>query len=142
MFRAVAVGVALVVVLATSACTKSDEATSSPTAAASVADIDVPQGDYGWAAYGVTATLVPGQDSWTLDIKNASGEKLGAPGIYALASDDGHQIDATVEDSQPLADGAEETLNVVWPQDFDPKNVGMVLLLMGDELYGGFERGR
>ncbi|MCJ7831973.1 MAG: hypothetical protein MUP92_00815, partial [Actinobacteria bacterium] len=68
--------------------------------------------------------------------------KLGAPGVYALASDDGHEVDAKVKGSRPLADGASATLEVTWPADFDRKNVGMVMLLMGEDLYGGFAKGR
>lgn len=138
------IGVVLMAVLAVSACTKADESDPSPSAEGSTSteSPDVAKGTYGWGAYGVTATLKPGAEAWTLEIENDSGKKVDAPGIYALASDDGHQIDATVKGAKPLADGGSATLDVTWPADFDQKNVGMVMLLIGDDLYGGFERGR
>ena len=138
------VGVVLAAVLAVSACTKAEEADPTPSAGTSTATeaLDVAKGTYGWGAYGVTATLKPGSEAWSLEIQNDTGKKIDAPGIYALASDDGHQIHATVEGAKPLADGDSATLDVTWPADFDQKNVGMVMLLIGDDLWGGFERGR
>lgn len=137
-------GVVLIAVLAVSACTKADQSDPSPSGggSTSTAVLDVAKGTYGWGAYGVTATLKPGAEAWTLEIENDTEKKIDAPGIYALASDDGHQIDATVEGAKPLADGDSATLDVTWPADFDQKNVGMVMLLIGDDLWGGFERGR
>lgn len=136
------VGVVLIAVLAVSACTKAEEPQASPSSSTSSTELNVAEGTYGWSAYGVTATLTPGPEAWSLEIANDSGRKLGAPGVYALASDDGHEVDAKVQGSRPLADGASATLEVTWPADFDRKNVGMVMLLMGEDLYGGFEKGR
>jgi len=136
----------VVAVLMTSACTK-DKGTSTPTpgggSAPSSTAPPLAKGVYGWDAYGVDAVLTPGDETWTLKIKNTSGAKVEAPGIYALASDDGHKVDATLEGAKPLADGESATLDVSWPSDFDARgNTGMVMLMIGPDLYGGFERGR
>jgi hypothetical protein len=138
------VGFVLVAALAVSGCTKADETKPSPSVGGSTSTEapEVLKGTYGWGAYGVTATLKPGDETWSLEIENDSGKKIGAPGIYALASDDGHRVDSTVEGAKSLADGGSATLDVTWPPDFDEKNVGMVMLLIGGDLYGGFERGR
>jgi len=135
----------VVAVLMTSACTK-EKGGSTPTPGSSgVSSTASPleKGTYGWNAYGIDALLAPGADTWTLEIKNTSGQKVGAPGIYALKSDTGEKVEATVEGAVSLADGESATLNVTWPTDFSAhENAGMIMLLIGSDLYGGFERGR
>lgn len=138
------VGIVVVGLLA-SACTKAKTDTSpSPSAGSpdgSPSAATVVKGTYGWDAYGVTATLKPGDGAWSLEIKNTSGAKIDKPGIYALGQMDGHQVDATVAGSKPLGDGDLETFDVTWPPEFDPKNAGMIMLTVGNDLYGGFQQG-
>jgi hypothetical protein len=134
-----------VAVLMVSACAK-EKSSQTPTPSGSVAPSSVApvaKGTYGWDAYGVDAVLTPGADSWSLKIQNKTGAKIDQPGVYALANMDGHRVDATVEGAEPLADGESATLTVTWPSDFDPKtSIGMVMLTIGPDLYGGFEKGR
>lgn len=136
----------LVAVLMISACSKNKGVTPSPSGGSPAPSSSVQalaKGTYGWDAYGVVAVLTPGASTWTLKISNSSGVKIDKPGIYALASNDGHRVDATVAGSKPLADGQSATLDVSWPADFDARNnAGMVMLTIGSALYGGFERGR
>lgn len=136
----------VVAVLMTSGCTNDKGGPTPSSVGSSGASSSAPplaKGVYGWNAYGVNAILTPGDGSWSLKIKNTSGEKIGAPGIYALASDDGHKVDATVDGAKPLADGESATLDVTWPADFNAhENSGMIILMIGSDLYGGFERGR
>ena len=140
--------VVLVVALMGSACSKDKNVTPTPSGGSSAPSSSAPplslaKGVYGWDAYGIEAVLTPGTDTWTLEIQNKTGAKIDQPGIYALASDDGHRVDATLVGAKPLADGESGTLDVSWPPDFDSKgNMGMVMLMIGSELYGGFERGR
>ena len=135
----------VVAVLMTSGCTK-EKSGPTPTPSGSAAPSSaapVAKGTYGWDAYGVDAVLTPGADAWSLKIQNKTGAKIDRPGVYALASMDGHKVDATVEGAEPLADGESATLTVTWPSDFDPRTgIGMVMLTIGPDLYGGFEKGR
>lgn len=141
MRRSLAVAILAVAVLA-AACTKDEDVSSpSPATPSTGASQAIGANQYGWDAYGVTAVLTPTPGTWRLKITNHTGTKIDAPGIYALAADDGHRIDATVEGAEALADGESGTLEVAWPSDFDNKNVGMVMLMVGEDLYGGFLRG-
>ena len=138
--------VVLVAALMISACVKAKNDTPTPSGAGSAPSSSAPplaKGVYGWNAYGVEAVLTPGTGTWTLKIRNNTGARIDKPGIYALASDDGHRVDATVAGAKPLADGGSATLAVSWPSDFDSEGEGgMVMLMVGSDLYGGFERGR
>lgn len=134
----------ILLALAASACTKDDEPTPAPDAspsAGATAEIELEAGQYGYEAYGVTAVLEPKGGKWTLEVSNDSGYEVGAPALYALDARDGHQIDATVEGAEALKDGASETLQVTWPQDFDDKQIGMIVLLLGGDNYGALARG-
>jgi hypothetical protein len=135
-----------VIAFAASACTKGGgDATPPPPSGQPTPSpsIVLDKGTYGWDAYGVTAVLTPQAEGWSLEIENTSGEKIGAPGIYALRSDTGARVDATVTNAQPLPNGGSATLDVTWPQDFNARdNAGMIMLVVGDSLYGGFDRGR
>jgi len=133
--------VLLALVLAS--CTKEKPVPSpiTPGSAGSGTEISpspIKAGEYGYDASGVSATLEPKESAWALKVTNESGEKIGAPGVYALDASDGHRIDATVEGARPLEDGGSGSYQVIWPQDFDPKQSGMIILLVGEDMYGGF----
>ena len=142
---AVVAALLVVAVLATSACTK-DKGTSTPNpsgSATSPSPSPLEKGVYGWDAYGVDALLTPGSSAWTLKITNTSGAKIEAPGIYALKADTGDKVMAVVAGAKPLSDGESATLDVTWPADFNARdNAGMIMLTIGPDLYGGFDRGR
>ena len=144
MRKALIAGTVLILAVAVAACTgdkDEPEPSAKPATSQAPEELVVEAGTYGYEAYGVKATLKPEGDAWTLEISNSSGDKLDAPGLYALDARDGHQVDATVEGSKPMNDGDSETLNVTWPTDFDDKQIGMIVLLMGDDNYGAFIRG-
>lgn len=138
--------IAVLLVLATAACNgdgKETEPSKTPASSSSQSgeELVVPAGTYGFDAYGVVATLEPKGDGWTLKVENKSGTRLDAPGIYALDARTGEQFDATLDGAKPMEDGFSETLDVTWPEGFDDKQIGMVILTIGDSNYGGFIRG-
>ncbi len=94
-------------------------------------------GEYRYSFNNVTATLTLHGSKGTLDVKNASGADLGAPGIYAITRDD-HRFDAQIVTAADVADGAEATFEVVFPTQVTEKTEGLIILKFGDENYGAF----
>ncbi|MEX1047171.1 MAG: hypothetical protein WD757_09595 [Actinomycetota bacterium] len=96
------------------------------------------KGDYSYNDYGISATLTPDGDSWDFEIQNKTGQGIAKPGIYVLDARDGQRIDATVEGSAPMNTGQSKEYTVTFPPEFDPKNVGLVLLQIGSADWGAF----
>jgi hypothetical protein len=98
-----------------------------------------PPGSYVYDAYGIRATLEPGDgESWTLKISNKTGSSLAKPGIYALDARDGHQIKGTVEGSSQLNNGQSKEFAVTFAEPLDARNTGLVVLLIGAANWGAF----
>lgn len=130
----------LVLVLAT-ACTgdKGDGSTRTPTAAPTSAvptgPVHFQPGEYRWGFGGVTASLSFDGSAATLEVKNASGAALAAPGLYVV-SGTGEHVDGTVNGAAPIADGASAMFQVTFPDQVTSKTIGLVILLFGDSTYG------
>jgi len=140
--RSSTVWLPLVLALLLASCTKEEPApspTTRPTeSSTSVSPSPIKTGDYGYDASGVSATLQPKEGAWTLEVANDSGDKIGAPGVYALDASDGHQVDATVKGAKPLEDGESGSYSVNWPAGFDARRAGMIIFMVGEDMYGGF----
>ena len=131
----------VLLVLLLVSCTKEKPAPSPITSrpsGSSVSPSPIKPGEYGYDASGVNATLEPKEGAWALKVTNTSGQKIGAPGVYALDASDGHRIDATLKGARPLEDGGSGSYSVIWPQDFDPKQSGMIIFMVGEDMYGAF----
>lgn len=140
-------GIALLVaVMALSACpqdepdvTPSDGGTSTSTPPQVVA----PKGTYRYAAYGVRADMVPDDgDTWSLKVTNSTDHDLDAPSVYALDAADGHRINAKISESKPLDKGKSQDLTVTWDEEFIPEDIGLLILMFGDDNWGNFDFGR
>ena len=99
--------------------------------------ISVPPGSsvYRYANAGLVAVL--DLDADTLEIQNESGHTLPKPSFYVLAAGDGARTDGKVADATEVADAQTATFDVSLA-GIDPKDIGLVVLLMGKDNYGAF----
>ena len=92
-----------------------------------------------FSAVGVAASLVLKGERGTLQVLNRSGREVGPPAIYVLRSSDGSRVDAQVKGAEPIPDGSDRVkFDVAFPEGFDPKQIGLVNLVLGDEDFGAF----
>jgi hypothetical protein len=135
-------------VLSVAACTgggdgKDGGKTTGPTGQSGVSGptgtISVPPGSnvYRYVNAGLVAIL--DLDTDTLEIQNRTGHELAKPAFYVLDARDGTEIDGQVQASAVVPDGQTETFDVTL-SGIEPKNIGMAILLMGKDNYGGFVR--
>lgn len=99
--------------------------------------ISVPPGSsvYRYVNAGLQAVL--DLDADTLEISNETGSDLAKPGFYVLDARDGAQVDGRVLD--PAAVGAGETATFDVALDgIELRNIGLVVLLMGQDNLGAF----
>jgi hypothetical protein len=95
------------------------------------------QGEFAYELNGVTAELSWHGSAAELKVDNASGKELGPPGVYAV-TDDQREVQAKVADAAAVADGGSATLQVVFPEDLDPRTTGILVLTFGEENWGAF----
>jgi hypothetical protein len=100
-------------------------------------DVSFIPGEYRYSFNNITATLTLHGSKGTLDVKNASGDDLGPPGIYAITRDD-HRFDAQVVSAVAVADGSSASFEVMFPAEVTEKTEGLIVLSFGDENYGAF----
>jgi hypothetical protein len=114
--------------------------TSPPTSAPATVDtgpIRFQPGQFRYDFGGVTATLSLRGTTATLEVQNASGTELEPPGIYAIGGDDTRR-DAEIADASPIPDGDSGSFTVSFPEELDPKTLGLLILRFGDSNYGAF----
>lgn len=138
---------ALVLALALAGCTGDDEPSGNgtgPTGGTTgtgptgpTAPISVPPGSsiYRYVNAGLVATL--DLDAGTLEIRNETGRELPKPDFYVLDARDGAQVEGEVEAPAPVPAGETATFGVVL-DDIERKNIGLVVLLMGQDNLGAF----
>jgi hypothetical protein len=71
----------------------------------------------------------------TLEIDNASGSRLGEPGLYAILGD-GTRRDGTIGSPAGIPDGEQASFEVTFPSDVDETTVGLIVLLIGGNNWG------
>lgn len=96
-------------------------------------------GEYRYQNAGLIATL--DLNAGTLEIENDTGRELPRPDLYVLTADAGLEIDGRVPDGAPIPDGETASFHAVFPPTLDPTNIGIVVLLMGNDNYGAFVQG-
>jgi len=143
--RLVALALALAVVLA--ACTGDEEpngdlsgptgGTTGTSATGPTGTLSVPPGSsvYRYVNAGLVATL--DLDAGTLEVRNETGRELSKPGFYVLDARDGTQVDGQVQAPEPIPAGETATFDVVLDA-IERKNIGLVVLLMGQDNLGAF----
>lgn len=92
---------------------------------------------YRYVNEGLTATMELEGHRGTLQVDNRTGRELPKPGFYILDAVDGHRIDGTVEGAAEVPNGRSETFAVSLG-DAEPKDIGLLVLLMGRDNYGAF----
>ena len=99
--------------------------------------ISVPPGStvYRYANAGLVATI--DFDAGTLEVDNGTDRELPEPGFYVLDARDGERFDGLVGNAAPVPAGEVSTFDVSL-DGIELRNVGLVILLMGDDNYGAF----
>lgn len=95
-------------------------------------------GDSGVYRY-VNAGLVATLDlrKGTLEIENDTGRTLAKPGFYALHATDGRRVEGRVIDATAVPAGETRTFDVEL-DGIAPKDIGLIVLLIGSDNYGAF----
>lgn len=96
------------------------------------------KGEYEYRNAGLTAEMKLKGDQGTLEIANETGFDLPKPGFYILDARDGSVVEGKVVASEPVPDGATKSFDVSFSPPIELKNIGLVILLMGDDNYGAF----
>ncbi len=92
---------------------------------------------YRYENAGLTATLLIKGSTGTLEIENATGRELPKPSFYILDARDGSRVDGEVADAADIADGQTARFDVSFA-GIEPKNIGLLILLVGKDNYGAF----
>jgi hypothetical protein len=144
------VALALALALASTACTSEEDPEGGPTGASGgtagtgpsaptgpTAPVSVPPGStvYRYVNAGLQAIL--DLDAATLEIRNETGSDLAKPDFYVLDARDGTQIDGQVVDPAGIPAGETETFQVAL-DGIELRNIGLVVLLMGQDNLGAF----
>ena len=111
--------------------------TVAPTSAAPTGPVHFQPGEYRYGFGGVTASLSFDGSAATLEVKNASGADLAAPGLYVVLGT-GEHVNGSVAGAAPIVDGSSATFQVTFPDQVTSKTIGLVILLFGDSNYGAF----
>jgi hypothetical protein len=125
------------------ACTGNggDGKTPTPTASATspvpTGPIRFEPGHYRYEFGGVTADIVFDGSGATMDVKNATGAELAAPGVYVVDGS-GTRRDGVVTAAAPIPDGESQTFQVTFPDQVTEETIGLVVLLFGDSNWGDF----
>lgn len=91
---------------------------------------------YSYARGGVSAKLRYTPGGGVLTVTNNSGGDLPAPGLYLLRAEDGGRVEGRLSPARPLPEGATRTYQVTFATALPPRNVGLIVLLIGRDNYG------
>lgn len=94
---------------------------------------------YEYANEGLVVTVTLDGSDGTLDVENDSDNDLDAPGLYVLDAADGREVDGTVLDAAPVAAGDTASFHVQL-DDLSVDDIGLLVLLFGEDNYGAFVR--
>jgi hypothetical protein len=121
------------------ACTGSSSAPSDrPTGATTATptqSVPFEPGHFAYDFAGVKATFVMDGHTATLTVDNGAGTQIGPPRIVVIDQKAQH-IQGTIDGSKPIADGANGTFTVTFPDSIDQTTVGLIQLSFGDVSYG------
>jgi hypothetical protein len=77
--------------------------------------------------------------SGTVEVDNATDNDLGPLGLYILDAVDGHEVEVEVQGSVPVPAGQTATFPVSLGEA-DVDQIGLLVLLFGQDNYGAFVR--
>jgi hypothetical protein len=136
----------LVLALALSACTSDDGGNGNgngdggngePGATGPTGIISIPPGSSVYRYSNAGLVVILDLDTSMLEVQNGTGRALPKPDFYVLDARDGSEIDGQVQASAVVPDGQTATFDVTLT-GIEPKNIGLVVLLMGKDNYGAF----
>lgn len=142
--RSVRTFIAPMVLLAVlgAACTgeqePSDPATSDTPTDVVPSAVGTTKGKYVYDNAGLNARMELTADGGTLTVTNKTGRGIDEPGFYLLDARDGAQIDGKVAAASPVANGQTEEFDVTFAKPIETQNIGLVILVIGDDNYGAF----
>ncbi len=96
-------------------------------------------GVYEYANAGLKVTLEVDGNEGTLTIDNGTDRALPEPGFYILDARDGERIEGEVLDPSPIPVGETTTFDAAF-EGIEVRNIGLVILLLGQDNYGAFVR--
>jgi len=96
-------------------------------------------GVYEYANAGLNVTLEIDGNEGTLTIENGTGRELPEPDLYILDARDGSRIEGEVVDPAPIPAGQAATFAAAF-DGIEVRNIGLVILLLGQDNYGAFVR--
>jgi hypothetical protein len=138
--RAVGLLAAGAIVLAS--CTGNGSGGTAPSPTGSPTEAAAAPGTYLYDFNGVTATFRLRGDEGTLEVRNGTDTRLGAPRLSLLAADGAEPVAASVEGPGSLAAGARVPFGVSLPEPLHPSDVGLVVLSFGNDVWGAFSPSR
>jgi hypothetical protein len=122
------------------ACTGEDpppapDASSSSSSPLPTVDVpvEIVPGEWEYENDGVTVDF--SWDEGDLSIENASGAELGTPGVYVVTQAQ-ERVDGDVAGASTVADGSGADLRVTFPTDLVLEDIGLVVLLFGEQNWG------
>jgi hypothetical protein len=138
----------LCVAIALGACTGGDGGPTGSTGPSTTSEAPTPAqsftgapgtATYEYANEGLLVTVDLDGSDGTLEVENDSEHDLDPPGLYVEDAVDGREIDGEVVDSAPVAAGESATFDVRL-DDITVDDIGLLVLLFGDDNYGAFVR--
>ena len=96
-------------------------------------------GAFTYESRGLVVTVDVEGSEGTIEVDNQGDHDLGAPGLYALDAEDGHQVPVEVREGEPVKIGETARFDVSLG-DVDVDQVGLLVLLFGTDNYGAFVR--
>jgi hypothetical protein len=135
-------GLALAVTVLAAGCTRERPAstTGQPGTSPNAPGTGEP-GTYVYAFNGVGATFRLQGSSGSIDIRNGTGSRLGPPRLSILDAADGEELEAEIEGSSPLGKRDRKTFEVSLGKPMHPRDVGLVVLSFGGEVWGALSPG-
>jgi hypothetical protein len=96
-------------------------------------------GVYVYQNAGLTATLELAAGAGTLEIDNKTGRELAPPSFYLLDARDGRRVDGVVDATAATPNETTATFDVAF-SGLEVRNIGLAVLLIGQDNYGAFVR--
>jgi hypothetical protein len=137
----VPIGLLVALAVVASACTSGGSTDGAGSSGPSTIGSETPVASataYTYTRGGVSANLRYTSGEGVLTVTNKSGGELPAPGVYLLRADDGRRVEGRLSVADALPDGATRTYRVTFATELAPRDVGLIVLLIGRDNYGAF----
>jgi hypothetical protein len=96
-------------------------------------------GTYEYVNAGLHVTITIEGNEGTMEVENGTDRELPRPDFYILDARDGTEISGDVVDAQPIPAGDTATFDIAF-EGVEVRNIGLLILLFGDDNYGASVR--